>query len=150
MSSARDSDYSDFHAKVMIMQDGQMIAALGAGVAALALLAAAQPSALAQTSPGLWEINGLPNAAAPIRQCVANTALLARYEHVGQACKQVVISDTETTTVIEYTCSNGGFGRTKMTLLTPRSLRIETQGISSNYPFNYVFQARRVGECAAR
>ena len=114
------------------------------------LLAAAQPSALAQTSPGLWEIDGLPNVAAPVRRCVANPALFANYEHSGQACKQVVISDTETTTVIEYTCSNGGFGRSKMTLLTPRSLRIATQGISANYPFNYVFQARRVGECGAR
>jgi hypothetical protein len=126
------------------------ISALGAGGAALLMLvAAAQPSALAQTSPGLWEIDGLPKARAPIRQCVANTALLARVEHNGQACKQVVISDTETTTVIEYTCTGGGFGRSKLTLLTPRSLRIETQGISANYPFNYIIQARRVGECTA-
>jgi hypothetical protein len=112
-------------------------------------VAAAQPSALAQTSPGLWEIDGLPKARAPIRQCVANTALLARVEHNGQACKQIVISDTETSTVIEYTCTGGGFGRSKLTLLTPRSLRIETQGISANYPFNYVIQARRVGDCSA-
>lgn len=127
-----------------------MFAALGAGGAALLLLVgAAQPSALAQTSPGLWEIDGLPNVRAPVRQCVANTAVLARVEHSSQACKQVVVSDTETTAVIEYTCSSGGFGRSKLTLLTPRSLRIETQGISSNYPFNYVIQARRVGECTA-
>ncbi len=127
-----------------------MIAALGVGGAALLLLvAAARPSALAQTSPGLWEIDGLPSAGAAVRQCVANTALLARVEHSGQACKQVVISDTETTAVIEYTCTGGGFGRSKLTLLTPRSLRIETQGISENFPFNYVIQARRVGECTA-
>jgi hypothetical protein len=126
------------------------ISALGAvGAAWWLLVAAAQPSALAQTSPGLWEIDGLPKARAPIRQCVANTALLARVEHNGQACKQIVISDTETSTVIEYTCTGGGFGRSKLTLLTPRSLRIETQGISANYPFNYVIQARRVGECSA-
>ena len=126
------------------------ISALGAGgVAALLLVAAARPSALAQTSPGLWEISGLPNAGTAVRQCVANTALLARVEHSGQACKQVVISDTATTTVIDYTCTNGGFGHSKLTLLTPRSLRIETQGISANYPFKYVIQARRIGECTA-
>jgi hypothetical protein len=84
-----------------------------------------------------------------VRQCVSNTALLARVEHQGQSCKQVVISDDGTSTVIDYTCSNGGFGRSKLTLLTPRSLRIETQGISANYPFNYVIQARRVGNCTA-
>jgi hypothetical protein len=134
----------------MIMRDVRMIVALGAGGTALLLLAAAAlPSALAQTRPGLWEIEGLPHGGHLVRQCLANTALLARVEHSGQACKQVVISDTETTTVIEYSCRNGGFGRSKMTLLTPRSLRIETQGISANYPFNYVIQARRVGDCAA-
>ena len=63
--------------------------------------------------------------------------------------EQVVISDSPTSTVIDYTCANGGFGRSKLTLLTPRSLRIETQGISANYPFNYVIQARRVGNCTA-
>lgn len=119
------------------------------GAAVLLLVAAARPATLAETTPGLWEIAGFPNPDASARQCVADTAALAALEHRGQSCKQVVISDTPSTTVIEYTCSNGGFGRTKLTLLTPRSLRIETQGISANYPFNYVIQARRVGECPA-
>jgi hypothetical protein len=34
-----------------------------------------------------------------------------------------------------------------MDVITPRSLRISTQGISDNLPFNYLLQARRVGEC---
>jgi hypothetical protein len=119
------------------------------GAAVLLLAAAARPATLAETTPGLWEITGFPNPDASARQCVADTAALAALEHRGQTCKQVVISDTPSTTVIEYTCSNGGFGRTKLTLLTPRSLRIETQGISAKYPFNYVIQARRVGECPA-
>ena len=69
--------------------------------------------AQAQTSPGLWEIRGLPNAGTSVRQCVSNTALLARVEHQGQNCKQVVISDNGTSTVIDYTCANGGFGRSR-------------------------------------
>ena len=113
----------------------------------LLLAAAARPGALAQTRAGLWEISGLPNAGTAVRQCVSNTAVLARVEHQGLNCKQVVISDNGTSTVIDYTCANGGFGRSKLTLLTPRSLRIETQGISANYPFNYTIQARRVGNC---
>jgi hypothetical protein len=36
-----------------------------------------------------------------------------------------------------------------MTVITPRSIRIETQGISGDLPFNYVLQARRIGECTA-
>ena len=132
------------------MRQVRIIAAFCVGGAAVLLLAAAaRPATLAETTPGLWEITGFPNPDASARQCVADTAALAALEHRGQTCKQVVISDTPSTTVIEYTCSNGGFGRTKLTLLTPRSLRIETQGISAKYPFNYVIQARRVGECPA-
>ena len=126
------------------------IAALGAGGAALVLLvAASRPSALAQASPGLWEISGLPNPGTAFRQCVADTAALARVEHRGSNCTQVVIRDSQLSTEIHYTCANGGFGRSKLTVLTPRSLRIETQGISANYPFNYTIQARRIGNCDA-
>ena len=113
------------------------------------LAAASRPSALAGTSPGLWEISGLPNAGTAVRQCVADTAALARVEHRGHSCTQVVVKDTPTWTEIHYTCANGGFGRSKLTVLTPRSLRIETQGISANYPFNYTIQARRTGNCSA-
>ena len=124
---------------------------LAAGIGAmLALGAAQQPSALAATNGGLWELSGLPGAKGPQRMCVANTSVLAQYEHRGQMCTRLVISDSPTTTVIHYTCPSGGFGRSKLTLLTPRSLRIETQGISDDLPFNYLIQARRVGECGAR
>ena len=88
----------------------------------------------------------IPRRPTPVRRRHGGLAAL---EHRGQSCKQVVISDSPSSTVIEYTCSGGGFGRTKLTLLTPRSLRIETQGISSKYPFNYVIQARRIGDCPA-
>ena len=124
---------------------------LAAGMAAILALGAAQrPAALAQTSAGLWELSGLPDTRAPLRMCVADTSVLSQYEHRGQMCTRVVISDTASATVIHYTCSGGGFGRSVLTSLTPRSLRIETQGISNNLPFNYVIQARRVGECGLR
>jgi len=34
--------------------------------------------------------------------------------------------------------------------VTPRSLRLDTQGISDGLPFHYVAQARRVGDCPAQ
>ena len=121
-----------------------------AAVAIVTLGAAQRPAALAVTNGGLWELEGLPGAKAPVRMCVADTGVLAQFEHRGQLCTRMVISDTPSATVIHYTCAGGGFGRSKLTLLTPRSLRIETQGISDNLPFNYVLQARRVGECGPR
>ena len=117
---------------------------------ALALTAAQRPAALAQTAPGLWEIDGLPGSRAPARECVADVAALAQFEHRAKTCRRNVVSDGPSTTVIQYSCAGSEYGRSKMTVITPRSLRIETQGISDNLPFAYVLQARRVGECPAR
>jgi hypothetical protein len=117
--------------------------------AALALGGAQRPAALALTSGGMWEVSGAPGVSAPVRLCVADTAVLAQFEHRGRTCTRVVISDTPAATVIHYTCTGGGFGRSKLTMVTPRSLRIETQGIADDLPFNYVIQARRVSECGA-
>ena len=61
-----------------------------------------------------------------------------------------MIRDSGTEAEIHYTCADGGFGQSKMTLITPRSLTIDTQGISGNLPFHYMLHARRVGDCAAR
>ena len=125
-----------------------LIAAVSA--AAVALIAAQRPTALAQTSPGLWEIDGAPGTRAPARECVADVATLAQFEHRAKACRRNVVSDGPSSTVIQYTCAGSEYGRSKMTVITPRSLRIETQGISDNLPFAYVLQARRVGDCPAR
>ena len=125
------------------------VAILGtAGLAAaLALTAAQQPAALAQAKPGLWEIAGLPGAKAAPQECVADVLALARFEHRKGNCSSKVIRDGSSSTIIEYSCAGGGFGRSQIDVLTPRSLRISTQGISEGLPFNYVLQARRVGDC---
>ena len=130
------------------MGDMRRALAIGLASAAVFLAGAGQrPRALAPTAGGLWEISGISGTGGPVRQCVADTAVLARIEHRAQNCTQIVIEDDPTTTVIHYTCPRGGFGRSEITLLTPRSLRIATQGISDNLPFNFVAQARRVGAC---
>jgi hypothetical protein len=121
-----------------------------AGALALLAVAAApvgEPQALVPTSPGLWEITGQPLAARPLRLCVRNMASLAQLEHRGSRCARVVIRDLPTRTEIHYTCVGGGFGQSKIERMTPRSLRVETQGIAGSAPFNYAFQARRFGEC---
>jgi len=123
--------------------------AVAVPAAALALIAAQRPAALAQTAPGLWEIAGLPGAKAPARECVADVVALAQFEHRRKNCQRSVLKDGPSSTVIHYSCPGNEFGRSTMTVITPRSLRIETQGISDNLPFAYVLQARRVGECTA-
>ena len=122
--------------------------AAGAAIVAAALAAAApRPMALSKAAPGQWEIAGLPGSKMPARQCVGDPISLSQFEHRSQTCSRTIISDSASSTVVEYNCKAAGFGRTKLTLLTPRSLRIETQGISEGLPFNYVLQARRLGDC---
>jgi len=119
------------------------------GTSALALCGSAPPpqSALAQAQPGLWEISGVPGAAYPLRQCVADIAVLARFEHRAKACNARPVRDGGNSTVIDYNCGTAGFGHSDVTVVTPRALRIDTQGISGGLPFNYVLQAHRIGDC---
>jgi|SRR5579884_3659920 len=120
---------------------------LGGAGGVLTLAAAAQPSAFAQTQAGVWEISGAPGAKAPLRQCVANVAALAEFEHRGKNCSPKILSNNANSIVIEYSCGAAGFGRSQVDVITPRSLRIDTQGISGGLPFSYVLQARRIDDC---
>jgi hypothetical protein len=122
------------------------LAATGAAIA-LTLTAAQRPALFAQTAGGMWEVSGVPGASTPVRQCIADTALLARFEHRAQNCSFKVISDNRTSAVVDYSCGGAGFGHSRIDMITPRSLRIETQGIADRLPFSYVLQARRVGDC---
>ena len=114
---------------------------------AAALAAAQQLPAFVQAQPGLWEISGAPGSRTPVRQCVADLAALARFEHRAKPCAARVLKSGGTSTSIEYNCGAAGFGHSEVELITPRSLRISTQGISDGLPFNYVLQARRVDDC---
>jgi len=122
---------------------------IAGGLLALATVAAAAavPKALVGVSPGLWEITGQPLRQRPAQLCIADLASLAQFEHRRSRCTRVVIRDLPTSTEIHYTCTDGGFGRSTIKRITTKSLRIDTQGISGSYPFNYVMQARRIGEC---
>ena len=123
-----------------------ILAAAGVS-AALTLGAATLPKALSQAAPGVWEASGVPGAKAPVRQCFGDILALAQFEHRGQSCSRRVLRDDQTSAAIEYNCPGGGFGRSEIGFVTPRSLRIETQGISGGLPFHYVIQARRIGDC---
>jgi len=118
----------------------------GLALAALALAAATLPPTIAG-SGGLWELSRSATGTNPERRCVPQAAVLAQWEHRGARCTRVVISATATEAVIHYTCTGRGFGQSRLKVITPRTLRIETQGISGGFPFNYVLHARRVGNC---
>lgn len=123
------------------------IALLGLVTIAGAAVAATVPRALAPALGGMWEVSQNAAGHNPTRICVASPDLLAQFEHRQQRCSRTVVSDRGAVTLITYDCPGGGFGQSKMTLITPRTIRIDTQGISQNLPFHYQLHARRVGDC---
>jgi hypothetical protein len=114
---------------------------------AAGVLAASLPRALAPAAGGLWELSKSANGHDPTRLCVASPDVLAQFEHRGGRCTRVVIRDSGSSSEIHYTCADGGFGRSDIKLITPRSLTIDTQGISGGLPFHYKLYARRMGDC---
>jgi hypothetical protein len=130
-----------------MVRGATQLLALGGAPLVLALGAAQQPPALAQVQPGLWEISGLPGSRVPLRQCIGEIAQLARFEHRGQGCSARVLKDAGSSAEIDYVCGRAGFGHSEVDVITPRSLRIATQGISGGLPFNYVLQAHRIEDC---
>ena len=124
---------------------------LGAGAWPACCWSRRPPQALAPASGGL--VADLPIRAkdAPRhRLCLADPVLLGQWEHRGARCTRTIVSDQGNKAVITYTCADGGFGRSELTLLTPRTIRVATQGISAGGPFNYVIHARRAGNCPPR
>lgn len=108
-------------------------------------VAAASASIFATAEPGLWEISR--TGSQPEKLCIANTAMLAQFEHRNSRCSRTIIRDSGSAATVHYTCPGGDFGQSDLKLITPRSLSIQTQGISGNAPFNYTIQARRLGNC---
>jgi hypothetical protein len=114
-------------------------------MALLCVGAAVRPAVFSQTSGGLWEVSRSDGGRRNI--CIPDPVLLAQYEHLRSKCSREVIRDQTGRAEISYSCNGAGFGQSKIEQLTPRALRIETQGISGDAPFHYVLQARRLGEC---
>src|SRR5690349_7276440 len=125
-----------------------VLLAAGTAAAALSPSSAQQPSMLAQVQAGLWEVSGVPGRTGPVRQCVTDLMMLARFEHRAANCSVRVLKNAGTHAAVEYSCGSAGFGHSDIELITPRSMRISTQGISGGLPFNYVLQARRIADCA--
>ena len=116
-------------------------------VPAAVFAAATPPSALSKVAAGMWEVSGVPGSQTPVRQCFADILTLAQFEHRTRNCARTVLSDKGSSTLIDYRCGSADFGQSQIDVVTPRALRISTQGISAQLPFNYVIQARRVGDC---
>lgn len=130
---------------------GAAFAALLVSGAAMAM--APEPGssrALSRLETGRYALTIVGSPAAPRLVCVADAAMLIQLQHPGIPCSQIVVADTADTTTVNYICAGGGHGRTAVTITTPRSFDLQTQGISGGAPFDIDYQGRRVGACGIR
>jgi hypothetical protein len=103
------------------------------------------PSAL--SGGGEWSVSTNATGTNGARHCLSDAGILTQWEHRRAQCTRVVLTGTPERADVQYTCTGGGFGNSKVQVLTPRSVRIQTQGIASGLPFGYTIHARKLGAC---
>jgi hypothetical protein len=127
-----------------------VVALLMGGATMAAAPQAAPSTALSRLETGRYELKEVGSLAEPRLVCLADAAMLIQLQHPGTQCSRLIVADGADSTTINYTCAGGGHGRTVVTITTPRSFDLQTQGISSGAPFDMDYQGRRVGACGAR
>lgn len=96
---------------------------------------------------GQWEIHEVGATSAPRTLCLSDPETLIQLRHPGIACSHFVIDNQPKTLTVSYSCSGAGSGRTTISLATPRIIRLQTQGLAQNAPFDSDYSARRIGAC---
>ncbi len=124
-----------------------------AGFFLMAVPGAAQApgGTLGALQDGLWHLRSIGGASSqPARNiCLRNPGQLVQLRHPNARCTRNIISDDGGSVTVRYQCpGNAGWGRTAITVETPRLARVDTQGIDRGSPFHSVYEARRTGTCS--
>jgi hypothetical protein len=122
--------------------------ALGSLTAAGFAQPARTPTVLPGVEPGLWELSRDATGRGARRVCLSDMLLLATYAHAGDRCQRTILSSTPRQLILSLECGTGDFGRSQITVTTPRSLKLDTQGFHRGEPYDFSVYARRVGECS--
>jgi hypothetical protein len=97
---------------------------------------------------GRWQVRELDNGVAATTVCLGDPAQLVRFEHRRTSgCLSQVLASGEKHATVQYSCRGRGYGHSAVRVETPRSVRIDTQGLSNGRPFSYRLEAQRVGAC---
>lgn len=114
--------------------------------AAFALLVGGASLPSAMVGPGEWEVSKSATGGGE-RVCLSDPAILMQWEHRTEQCDRDILSSSPDRAEVHYSCPGGGFGTSHVESLTPRSVRVDSQGIADRYPFALTIYAHRVGPC---
>ncbi|MDR6847455.1 MAG: DUF3617 domain-containing protein [Sphingomonas sp.] len=117
------------------------------GLIAAAPTAGPTLTAVARIEPGQWQIKELGTDSAARTLCIADPTVLIQYGHSAGQCQRFIIDNEPDLATVHYTCPGNGHGRTTFKISTPRAFNLDTQGIVSGAPFDYHYEARRIGAC---
>lgn len=126
-----------------------LLALLIGGAALLVAATTPRASVLAfsRIQAGSWQLRALDGSTPSQRICVQDPYELIQLRHPGIACSRFVLANEAQTATVHYTCTGAGFGRTTIRIETPALMRIESQGLANQSPFQIAFEARRLGPC---
>lgn len=127
-----------------------------AGLALVGLLCALALPTLAAQSDSLAMLGGLAKGQWTIKYrsgepdtkiCVRSGEELIQLKHRQTGCSRFIVEDGPARVTVQYTCPGDGYGRTNIRRETAALVQIESQGIASGLPFQFVAEARRTGNC---
>jgi hypothetical protein len=102
-------------------------------------------AALHALAPGQWQLR---EAGGSVRSlCLGDASQLLQLRHGSAACKITVLDDSPARTTVHYSCAGAGFGRTTVTVETPRLVHVDTQGVAEGEPFVLDYEGRHTGAC---
>ncbi len=136
----------------MIRLSYQCAIAIGLFAAALPQTTVADvvvPQALASLQPGRWQLRSLDPGTAAKTLCLGDPRQLLQVRHGTLPCNRFMITNEPNYTVVAYSCTGRGNGRTSIRVETPRVIQIESQGIADKSPFEMSYEGRRIGDCPA-
>jgi len=121
-----------------------------AGVVGILALSGAAPgvTALQGLARGQWQLREADGSLRSL--CLGDAAQLLQLRHGTAACKVTVLDNSPGRTTVHYSCAGSGYGRTTLTVETPRLVHVDTQGIAEGQAFVLDFEGRHVGACPAQ
>lgn len=125
---------------------GVAFVALAAATGSYAAVQSGSLTALAGIERGEWQLRAPDGSTRSI--CVADPRVLLQIRGRTAGCTPFVVENGANTGRITFTCPTGK-SDTRITVETPRLIRLETQGISRGLPFTEEYEGRRVGACKA-